>query len=294
MSNRETIQQALEALESGNPYHQQLATKWLRTALEQPDRISDDPIYIASDGGFYPMPRQRNPLEREHMTDLRQAAQQALEALQYGKPNKAITILREALEREHAMHELARLGQEIEQEQQAEPCIGKDPRCPCQDGDACHYKDCVDTKALPVPVAQPEQEPSVWRDMVVVSLVREGIDKHKARELADHFAAQPVQEPVAFYHPHKGFYWAKPTHISAPTVVDVEPLPLYAAPPAAQRPWQGLTDKELQFYRKKYSKLVNVGYYKKTHTNVVTEAFDSTGFYKEVSTVLKERNTCLG
>lgn len=35
-----------------------------------------------------------------------------------------------------------------------EPCIGKDPRCPCQDGDACHYKDCGDTKALPVPVAQ--------------------------------------------------------------------------------------------------------------------------------------------
>ena len=41
--------------------------------------------------------------------------------------------------------------------------------------------------------------------------------------------AQPEQEPVAYYHPHKGFYWAKPTHISTPTVVDVEPLPLYAA-----------------------------------------------------------------
>jgi len=77
-------------------------------------------------------------------------------------------------------------------------CIGKDPRCPCQDGDACHYKDCGGTKALPVPVAQPEQE------------------------------------PVAYYHPHKGFYWAKPTHISAPTVVDVPPMPLYASPPAAQ------------------------------------------------------------
>ena len=35
-----------------------------------------------------------------------------------------------------------------------------------------------------------EQEPTPWRDMVVVSLVREGIDKHRARELADHFAAQ--------------------------------------------------------------------------------------------------------
>jgi hypothetical protein len=52
---------------------------------------------------------------------------------------------------------------------------------------------------------QPEQEPTQWRDMVVVSLVREGINKHKARELADHFAT----------------------------------------PPAAQRPWVGLTDEEI-------------------------------------------------
>jgi len=57
----------------------------------------------------------------------------------------AITALREALARDHTMHDLARLGQEI------------------------------------------EQEPSEWRDMVVVTLVREGINKHKARELADHF-----------------------------------------------------------------------------------------------------------
>ena len=108
------------------------------------------------------------------------------------KIRDSATALREALEREHAMHDLARLGQEIEQEPQAEPCIGKDPRCPCQDGDACHYKDCGDTKALPVPVP-------------------------------------PEQEPVAFYHPRSGFYWAKPTSIFAPTSVDVEPLPLYAA-----------------------------------------------------------------
>jgi hypothetical protein len=87
-------------------------------------------------------------------------------------------------------------------------------------------------------------EPTQWRDMVVVSLVREGINKHKARELADHFAAQPEQEPVAFYHPRSGFYWAKPTSIFAPTSVDVERLPLYTAPPAAQRPWVGLTDEE--------------------------------------------------
>jgi len=39
-------------------------------------------------------------------------------------------------------------------------------------------------------VAEHEQEPSEWRDMVVVTLIREGINKHKARELADHFAAE--------------------------------------------------------------------------------------------------------
>jgi len=33
-------------------------------------------------------------------------------------------------------------------------------------------------------------EPTQWREMVVVTLVQEGIDKHRARELADHFAAQ--------------------------------------------------------------------------------------------------------
>jgi hypothetical protein len=90
------------------------------------------------------------------MTTLRQAAQQALEALEtkgehHPRVYAAINALRTALEREHAMHELARLGQEIE------------------------------------------------------------------------------QEPVAYYHPRNGFYWAKPTSIFAPTSVDVEPLPLYAA-----------------------------------------------------------------
>jgi hypothetical protein len=44
----------------------------------------------------------------------------------------------------------------------------------------------------------------------------------------------PVQEPVAFFDPQgKGFYWAKPTKITAPVTVDFEPLPLYTTPPAA-------------------------------------------------------------
>ena len=30
------------------------------------------------------------------------------------------------------------------------PCLGRDPLCPCQDGDACHYKDTATTKGWPV------------------------------------------------------------------------------------------------------------------------------------------------
>jgi len=100
-------------------------------------------------------------------------------------------------------------------------------------------------EALAQPV-QPEQEPTPWRDMVVVSLVREGIDKHKARELADHFVnftlppPLPVQEPVAcrFCHSKKGCYtWLC---YSCGEIDDVQqPSPL-----AAQRPWVGLTDED--------------------------------------------------
>ena len=49
------------------------------------------------------------------------------------------------------------------------------------------------TRFTPFPPQQ-QAEPVAWRDMVVVTLVREGIDKHKARELADHFA-NPPQRP---------------------------------------------------------------------------------------------------
>jgi len=50
-----------------------------------------------------------------------------------------------------------------------------------------------------------------------------------------------MTDPIAFFDPQeKGFYWAQPTKITAPTIVDVEPLPLYA-----QRTWVGLTDAEM-------------------------------------------------
>jgi hypothetical protein len=55
-------------------------------------------------------------------------------------------------------------------------------------------------------------------------------------------------EPIAFFDPQKGFYWAKPTKITAPTIVDVEPLPLYT-----QRTWVGLTDEEIEVLAKKHN-----------------------------------------
>ena len=59
--------------------------------------------------------------------------------------------------------------------------------------------------------------------------------------LLDHFSAgfvrtiedalkQEQGEPVAYFNPQGGFYWAKPTTVTAPITVDVEPLPLYTTP----------------------------------------------------------------
>ena len=48
-----------------------------------------------------------------------------------------------------------------------------------------------------------------------------------------------MTEPIAFYDPHKGFYWAKPTKINAPVTVDVEPLSLYE-----QRTWVEIDDED--------------------------------------------------
>jgi hypothetical protein len=53
--------------------------------------------------------------------------------------------------------------------------------------------------ALTTPPAQPAQEPSSWVETVAVNLVREGINKHKARELSAHFhglAQQPAAQPA--------------------------------------------------------------------------------------------------
>lgn len=52
--------------------------------------------------------------------------------------------------------------------------------------DAMNWK--VQNHLEHLPAAQPEQEPVVLQmDVIVVNLVREGINKHRARELAEHF-----------------------------------------------------------------------------------------------------------
>jgi len=54
-------------------------------------------------------------------------------------------------------------------------------------------------------------------------------------------AKQEQDGPVAYFDPQKGgFYWAKPTTVTAPVTVDVEPLPLYAAPPNLRERAEGL------------------------------------------------------
>ena len=57
--------------------------------------------------------------------------------------------------------------------------------------------------------------------------------------------AQPAQEPVAYFNPQVkgGFYWARPTKITAPVTVSVEPMPLYTTPP--QRTWVRLTHTDI-------------------------------------------------
>jgi hypothetical protein len=78
--------------------------------------------------------------------------------------------------------------------------------------------------------------PASWMEMVTANLVREGVNKHKARELAEHFygLAQPAPvQPV----------WIQPDHLQkaqkAPFLCRVEPhkrddfVPLYPTPPAA-------------------------------------------------------------
>lgn len=128
------------------------------------------------------------------MTTLRQAAQQALEALE------RYQVKRQDFDR--FADEIAALRETLAQPEQEPVADGNKVICPA----CCHQFRAIPTAVQTLMLNAGFEPPFVTPP-----------------------EAQPEQEPVAFYHPHKGFYWAKPTHISAPTVVDVPPVPLYAA-----------------------------------------------------------------
>tara|TARA_R110000868_G_scaffold183460_1_gene424766 strand:+ start:443 stop:889 length:447 start_codon:yes stop_codon:yes gene_type:complete len=83
------------------------------------------------------------------MTD-REVMQQALEALESGLAFDTNSDVLQNLRTALAMHQVS----EFAQAQEQPSCVGKDPRCPCQDGAACHYKDCGNTQARPHPPQQ--------------------------------------------------------------------------------------------------------------------------------------------
>jgi len=138
--------------------------------------------------------------------------------------------------------------------------------------------------ALREALEQPEQEPSQWRDMVVVNLVREGINKHRARELADHFAAQPEQEPWREFASdyERGVICGRQMQAQSSVNKAVNAM--------TQRKWVGLTPEEVQFFALKHRQLVNAHYDAASDTNIITAAFEATVFYKTVEQALKERN----
>ena len=218
------------------------------------------------------------------MTDLRQAAQQALEALksvQDRRPNDetnaAITALRTAMEQPEqtkltddadTLTIVYQRGRAIEgahgikentfEGNSCSSATPSTPHPPQQQAEPVgeEWTACM---KLPIVVHVRQQRPGEEH----VS-TREGITPVKPDDLImrgvsgeeypigraifeqtyslDIAPPQQQAEPVAYYHPRNGFYWAKPTSIFAPTVVDVPPIPLYTT--AAQRPWVGLTDED--------------------------------------------------
>ena len=128
-------------------------------------------------------------------------------------------------------------------------CIGKDPRCPCQDGDACHYKDCGGTKAWPVPKAEPVGEVTHVSDNGFKCEFNQRLAVG-AKLYTTPPAAQQA-EPLEYWNAVEG--WVKidevREHFDAVNCGTIYKhggegrVPLYTAPP--QRPWVGLTEQDM-------------------------------------------------
>jgi hypothetical protein len=99
---------------------------------------------------------------------------------------------------------------------------------------------------------QPEQKPVAeitvknghWIDTTGFAAVKNLADGLHKLYTTPPQPKEPEQEPVAYFNPQVkgGFYWAKPTKITAPVTVNVEPMPLYTTPP--QR--KPLTDEQAE------------------------------------------------
>ena len=120
-------------------------------------------------------------------------------------------------------------------------------------------------------------------DVIVVNLIREGINKHRARDLADHFLKY-THPPVPYVTPSRMAQPKEPEH-SAP---HGEPVAIQYASKAerdlyemededdttpAQRTWVGLTNKDIYECEPK------------------TDWYDSVEFAQAIEAKLKEKNT---
>jgi hypothetical protein len=85
-----------------------------------------------------------------------------------------------------------------------------------------------------------------------------------------------MTEPVAYINiEERKLEWATPIKWETPTVVKMEKVPLYTAPP--KREWHELTDREIATIKTKYEFGVN------SHSFI--------NAVRELETWLKERNT---
>ena len=91
---------------------------------------------------------------------------------------------------------------------------------------------------------------------------------------------EPEPEPVAYIDVEtRNLSWAKLTRWETPTIVKMDKVPLYTAPP--QREWQGLSDEEI---RQSYE---TTGHYQTLRPQ---DSFAVYAFARAVETKLKEKN----
>ena len=207
------------------------------------------------------------------MTDLRKAAQQALEAgLESDNPyirQLAANALRNVLQEPvhsvqsngkhsplltHMMHKRAATPQPVQGQEpvaweQFYPSMGKGPFTTPPLAEIASFSAAGLNATPPLP-AQPEQEPVACR----FCHSKKGSwawQCYKCGEIDDvqQPASQPEQEPVAWMRPsEEGYDSAFRDHHTIVTCAG-NPwkgwLPLYTAPPAVERPWVGLTDEEI-------------------------------------------------